>query len=66
MGNFTTVTITNDTAKIRTGAGEGYSELLGANVRRWDTKYRTSDYKNGYYYIEKIGGWVSEADVSTE
>lgn len=66
MGNFTTVRITSNSAKIRTGAGDKYSELLGAYVRRWDTKYHTSDYKNGYYYIGKIGGWVSEADVSTE
>ena len=66
MGNFTTVTITSNSAKIRTGAGLNYSELLGVSVRKWDTKYSTSDYKNGYYYIDNIGGWVSEADVSTE
>lgn len=35
MGNFTTVRITSNSAKIRTGAGDKYSELLGADVRRW-------------------------------
>ena len=63
MRKFTTVIITSNNAKIRTGASSAYTEILGSNVRKWDTKYHSSQYKNGYYYIDKIGGWVSKADV---
>ena len=63
MKQLKNVTITNENAVIRTGAGSNFKELAGVYITE-NNKYTPSEYKNGYYFLNELGGWISENDIS--
>lgn len=60
MGFLKIIMITGNKLKVKTGPSPNYNDVLGVYFTEGDTKYIATDYVNGYYFVEKLGGWISE------
>lgn len=64
MGFSKIIMITGSDLKVKTGPSPTYHDVLGVYFTEGNAKYTSTDYKNGYYFVEKLGGWISEEYIT--